>query len=62
MALSAMQKRILTSVGVGIVVGLVVGSIGAILGLPAGVRGGVTGAFIVIALGWLNRQSRVDRV
>lgn len=58
MALSNLQKMVLTGIGVGVVVGLVIGGVGALLGLPAGVRGGLTGATIVIALGWLNRRMR----
>ena len=61
MALTNMQRMILTGIGVGVVVGLGVGAIGALLGLPAGVRGGLTGAIVVIALGYLNRQMRANR-
>jgi hypothetical protein len=58
MALSSMQKTILTAIGVGVVVGIVVGGVGALLGLPASIRGALTGVAIVIALGWLNRRVR----
>jgi hypothetical protein len=61
MAVTNTQKMILTGIGVGVVIGLVVGGLGALLGLPAGVRGGLTGAIVVLALGWLNRQMRVNR-
>jgi hypothetical protein len=56
MALTQTQRMILIGIGVGIVVGLVVGGIGALLGIPAGVRGGLTGAFVVIALAYVNRR------
>ena len=58
MAMTQTQRMVLTGLSVGVVVGLVVGGIGAVLGLPAGVRGGLTGAFVVIALGYVNRRMR----
>ncbi len=60
MALTRTQKMVLTGLSVGIVVGLVVGAVGAMLGLSAGVRGGLTGAFVVIALGYVNRRMRAS--
>jgi hypothetical protein len=58
MALSSMQKTVLTAIGVGVVVGIVVGGIGAMLGLPASIRGALTGVIVVIALGWMSRRTR----
>lgn len=56
MALTYMQRMILTGIGVGIVVGLIVGALGAFLGLSAGVRGGVTGALVVVALTYMRKK------
>ena len=60
MALTYMQRMILTGIGVGIVVGLVVGALGAYLGLSAGVRGGVTGALVVVALTYMRKKMPRD--
>lgn len=61
MALSKMQRTIVTAIGVGVVVGIVVGGIGAYLGLSAGVRGGLTGAFTVVALQFMWRRMKRDQ-
>lgn len=60
MALTRTQQMVLTGIGVGIVIGLVVGAIGGALRLPDSVRGGLIGAFVVVALGRLNRPMRED--
>ena len=56
MALSPMQRMVLTAIGVGIVVGVVIGALGAYLGLSAGVRGGITGALIVVLFQYMRRK------
>ena len=56
MALSSMQRMVLTGVAIGVVVGLVVGAIGAYLGLPAAVRGGLTGALVVVGLQVMRKK------
>ena len=56
MALSPMQRMILTGIAVGIVVGVVVGALGAYLGLPTSVRGGLIGAFVVVALRYMRKN------
>ena len=56
MALSSMQRMVLTGVAIGVVVGLVVGALGAYLGLPAGVRGGLTGALVVVGLQVMRKK------
>lgn len=59
MAITQMQRMVLTAIGVGIIVGVVIGAHGAYLGLSAGVRGGLTGAVTVVLFQYMRKKMRM---